>query len=223
LLFGNQGTDTISATSTAATVWGGLGNDSLFVGGGAPQTVFGNKGNDTVDGTGSNPITIVGGNDSADGSDGLLGGASTDLAFGNDTVNSGDGNDTLVGGQGGDSLFASGTGNNLVFANEGNDSVNVLAGNDTVFAGLGNDTIIGGNVALADEEALRVDGREAGRIGAPRVPPFRRGPVGRKRDLVGPHRPHAETMVAHDGLCCACQWRAMSMRRVTQTRSWAST
>jgi Ca2+-binding RTX toxin-like protein len=128
-------------------VFGGLGNDSIFQGGGGGSpNWFGNEGNDTMDAGASGAVTLVGGNDSADGADSIVSGTGADLVFGNggaDTISVADGANTAVGGAGGDSIVA-GINNDLIFANEANDTV--LAGNgaNTVFGGQGNDSIIGG-------------------------------------------------------------------------------
>src|SRR5215208_1628816 len=107
--------------------------------------LFGNEGADTISADDSTNVTVVGGNDSADGSDSVRGSAGADFIFGNggnDTVDAGAGNDTLVLGFGNDCVNID-AGNNLVFANEGNDTVFAegVVGPSTVFGGLGNDTI----------------------------------------------------------------------------------
>jgi hypothetical protein len=47
-------------------------------------------------------------------------------------------------------------------------------------------------VDLADEEALRIDGCEAGRVGEARIPALRGRPVGGDGDLLGAHRADAQ-------------------------------
>ena len=110
--------------------------------------MFGNEGNDTVDAvTNTGGLTVVGGNDSADGSDSIFTGVGADLLFGNggnDTISVGLGNDTAVAGFGNDCVLDVGAGgNNLYFGNEGNDTLASVAspGQNTVFGGLGNDSI----------------------------------------------------------------------------------
>ena len=67
---------TIRSSSTAGndTVFGGLGNDSRssITPAGDARSYFGNEGADTIDAAPTAPSTIVGGNDSADGSDSIL-------------------------------------------------------------------------------------------------------------------------------------------------------
>jgi Ca2+-binding RTX toxin-like protein len=160
LIFGNEGNDSYrSSTGGADTFFGGLGNDSAFADGGSP-VYFGNEGADTVDGAAnSSAMTVVGGNDSADGSDSIVTGSGADFVFGNggnDTVDVFSGADTFVGGFGNDSLLDNG-GTGLFFLNEGNDSVNSGGGGaNTVFGGLGNDTIrmtiIGGRDTIQGNE-----------------------------------------------------------------------
>ena len=110
----------------------------------ARRLYFGNEGNDTIGAAGATAATIVGGNNSADGTDSIISGTGADFIFGNggaDTVFSDVGADTLVGGFGNDTIDAGG-GNDLVFANEGNDTVATFtAGAKTVFGGQGNDSI----------------------------------------------------------------------------------
>ena len=148
MIFGNQGNNSIFVSPGADTVFGGLGNDSIFQGGGGGSpNWFGNEGNDTMDAAASDAVTLVGGNDSADGGNSLVSGTGADLIFGNggnDTIlPGGTGANTVVGGQGGDCI-ASGTGADLIFGNEGNDTVDAGGGANTVFGGQGNDTIRGG-------------------------------------------------------------------------------
>jgi Ca2+-binding RTX toxin-like protein len=146
LVFGNQGNDSILVNGRD-TVWAGQGNDSVALGTStASPQLFLNEGNDTVGLAEpyAGPITIVGGNDSADGSDSIVIGTGPGLVFGNggaDTLVLDTGADTGVAGFGNDSVRNNG-GNNILFGNEGNDTVDsVAAGANTVFGGLGNDTI----------------------------------------------------------------------------------
>jgi Ca2+-binding RTX toxin-like protein len=115
----------------------------------ASASLFGNEGNDTIEAGGAVAAAIVGGNDSADGSDSILGGTGGDRIFGNggnDTIDGGGGvgANTLIGGNGSDSLTAFSAGSaDLFFGNEGNDTVISGGGNSTLFGGLGNDLLAG--------------------------------------------------------------------------------
>jgi Ca2+-binding RTX toxin-like protein len=147
LIFGNQGNDTVAQTGGEQTGFAGLGNDSVGFSGASAQ-VFGNEGADTFSISATGSVTLVGGNDSADGADSLVASANSAIAFGNgggDTFTIGVTTSlTIVGGQGGDS--ASFGGATLVFGNEGNDTINAQfnPGSATVFGGVGNDTVAGG-------------------------------------------------------------------------------
>jgi Ca2+-binding RTX toxin-like protein len=161
LALGNQGNDTLNTFPGADTAYGGQGNDSLFIGAGGPGALgFGNEGNDTIDGTGTTPVTMVGGQDSADGNDTMIGSSVSDLIFGNggaDTINMGLNAfaDTVWGGSGNDSIVDTGGGNNLVAGNESNDTVFIsAAGQNTVFGGQGNDSVAtdGGRDTLQGNE-----------------------------------------------------------------------
>ena len=126
--------------------------DSIFLAGTGTGQIFGNEGSDTVVASGArSSVTIVGGNDSADGSDFLYGSVDADIIFGNggaDTIVgigfiTVGGADTAVGGFGGDSIVTGGA-SDLIFANESNDTVVASDGANTVFGGLGNDTVTAG-------------------------------------------------------------------------------
>ena len=75
-MFGNEGNDSawVSGGSSNDTVFGGIGNDSIFQDTRGRPQFFGNEGNDTINAFGATTATIVGGNDSADGTDSLTGG-----------------------------------------------------------------------------------------------------------------------------------------------------
>lgn len=111
------------------------------------------------------PVSVSGGNRSADlisgspGNDALFGYAGNDrisAGSGDDRIDGGDGADTILGGPGGD-LILGGTGNDLVVGGAGADLVYLgggadvyrddtqtgAAGADTVWGGLGADKIIG--------------------------------------------------------------------------------
>jgi Ca2+-binding RTX toxin-like protein len=153
LVFGNQGNDTMVLPGTGtSTVFGGSGDDSLRAL--AAGLVFGNEGNDTIDARNTDQaMTVVGGNDSADGSDVIVTGRGADFLFGNggdDTILGFDGDDTMVAGAGHDFLRPD-NGITLTFGNEGNDTVRIFtAGQGTVFGGLGDDIVVTGNDAGRD-------------------------------------------------------------------------
>src|SRR5262245_22067896 len=108
--------------------------------------LFGSEGADTVNAAGTGPSTIVGGVDSLDGADSLVGGSNNDLVIGNggnDLINGSGGNDTIVGGAGGDSILT-GAGNDNIFGNENNDIINAGEGLNAVVGGLGDDSIVTG-------------------------------------------------------------------------------
>jgi Ca2+-binding RTX toxin-like protein len=173
--FGNQGNDTVDLAAGADTGWGGQGNDSLLWTGAGSPVLFGNEGGDTLAANGGTP-TLVGGNDSADGND-LLIGAGTVTAFalgngGNDTFNIGStGGVTEVGGFGNDCMFfGNGAEHSLLFGNEGNDVIEAFAGltgATTVFAGQGNDSVItaaGRDTIQGNEGNDTIQGDAAGGI-----------------------------------------------------------
>jgi Ca2+-binding RTX toxin-like protein len=148
LFFGNQGNDSFNVYSGNDTTYGGLGNDSVIDSGTGRPMYFGNEGADTVDASGNTGggLTVIGGQDSADGNDSILTGSGADWIFGNggnDTINTGAGANTAIGGQGSD-LITAGAVNDLVFANEANDTVIAGDGANTVFGGQGNDSILAG-------------------------------------------------------------------------------
>ena len=148
LVFGNEGDDTIDVRPGTGLLFGGQGNDSVLVLSGQGQ-FFLNEGNDTFSALGSNtsPLTVVGGNDAADGNDFILTGLAADVVLGNggaDTIFGGNGNNVLVGGFGADCV-AGGNDSDLLFGNQDNDTIFLGNGEgaDTVFAGQGNDCIFG--------------------------------------------------------------------------------
>ncbi len=149
LVFGNQGNDTLIVSPGSDTSWGGQGNDCILaIAAGGSPLLFGNEGNDTLASSspGATSATLVGGNNSADGANSLLGNTSNEWMFGNggaDTVDGGAGNNTVIGGQGGNSLLTL-AGADLIFANEANDTVSAGDGANTVFGGQGNDSILAG-------------------------------------------------------------------------------
>jgi Ca2+-binding RTX toxin-like protein len=153
LFFGNEGNDTVAAADGNDTAFLGLGNDSYFefTGLAPAPVVFGNEGADTINMQIANPVTastLVGGNDSADAGDSIVGAANADFIFGNggdDSIHAGlDASaNTVVGGFGSDCITAL-AGADLIFANESNDRVDAGAGANTVFGGLGNDNVVTG-------------------------------------------------------------------------------
>ncbi|RED44698.1 calcium-binding protein, partial [Aestuariispira insulae] len=120
-LLGTDQDDNLSWTETAATLHGGLGDDTLSSGD-ADDVITGDDGNDR--------LTSGAGDDTQDGGSGndfLDGGA------GNDTLNGGTGDDTLLGGSGNDSL-SGGAGNDILTGGTGSDSFVFGAGSglDTI-------------------------------------------------------------------------------------------
>ena len=150
LVFANEGNDTITVVLGNDTVFAGQGNDLALIGNSPGNPLFFmNEGNDTFDGSlfSLGAVTVVGGNDSNDGSDSIITGTGADLVFGNggnDTIRANEGGDTVIGGVGNDSLQCTGNATDLMFGNEGDDTVQAASGADTVFGGQGNDQIVGG-------------------------------------------------------------------------------
>jgi len=107
-IIGSANADTIASSSTATTVDGGAGNDSL-TGGAANDVISGSAGDDTVDG--------AAGNDSISGGDGA------------DSLTAGAGNDTLLGGSGNDTfVFAANlASNDSIDGGDGTDSLSITA------------------------------------------------------------------------------------------------
>jgi Ca2+-binding RTX toxin-like protein len=136
----------VSGGGGADTVFAGQGDDSIFHNSAGTANFFGNEGNDTINAFGATAVSIVGGNDSADGSDSLTGSAGGDIIFGNggaDTIVGSGGPDTIIGGFTADTIV-SGTAADFIFGNEANDTINTGggAGTDTVFAGQGEDSVL---------------------------------------------------------------------------------
>lgn len=152
LIQGEGGDDTITVTDSIAItqVFGGDGNDFLYLfdqddyisGGAGNDTAYGGDGNDTIDGDdGNDTLFGEGGNDIIDG------------GLGNDTVHGGAGDDLIAGGRGDDDLFGgdgndiinAGNGADFVFGGNGNDILNGAGGDDHLVGGKGNDVINGGS------------------------------------------------------------------------------
>ncbi|WP_279477947.1 calcium-binding protein [Aureimonas sp. SK2] len=132
-IYGNAGNDVITLTTDGtASIYGGTGTDNIVVSSATAATtaavqIFGGPNaagtteNISVAGLSAGAAsTIYGGtgvNDSADGADSIIGGASNDLIYGNggnDTIVSGAGNDTLFGGAGDDQFRITGFGTKIV-------------------------------------------------------------------------------------------------------------
>jgi Ca2+-binding RTX toxin-like protein len=162
LFFGNEGNDSITLGGGSDTAFAGQGSETILAAAAGVPLVFGNEGNDTVDATANTGgLTVVGGNDSADGADSIFTGSGSDFILGNggnDTVVVAAGNDTAVGGFGADSILDGTSGNNLMFGNEGNDTLAAVGANgtDTVFGGLGDDSIrMTDNANAANRDTLQ--------------------------------------------------------------------
>ena len=150
LIRGYAGDDVIRGYGINDSLFGGLGDDTIYAGGqqfGAipiSRYLRGDEGNDQIYGAGGfDDINGNAGNDTAHGGDGddwCVGGKDNDLLFGDaggDVVWGNLGNDTLDGGDGDDQ----------VRGGQGDDSVSGGAGNDFVSGDRGNDTVAGGNGA----------------------------------------------------------------------------
>ncbi len=112
-MHGQDGSDTITGTSSDDNIWGGTGNDLITAGNGN-NNVYGEDGDDT--------ITSGAGNDNVYGGNGI------------DSITSGDGNDNLYGEAGNDSLDA-GAGRDTLQGGTGNDSFKAGPGNDVIYGG----------------------------------------------------------------------------------------
>ena len=148
ILFGNEGSDTISVdTSTnPQTILGGNdsadGNDSIRSGT-AADILFGNGGHDTFAAGLGNDTYVAGFGDDRM-VDPAAGG--NDLVFGNegnDSINVWGGNDTVFAGQGNDSAIVGGSSNPLYFLNEGNDTFDGDTGTGAMIVVGGNDSADG--------------------------------------------------------------------------------
>jgi Ca2+-binding RTX toxin-like protein len=146
---GDSGNDTVVLKAdNTGTVNGGTENDSIDDNDAAigSMALFGDAGADTISAFHANsPLTIIGGIDSNDGSDWLIGGTSNDITFGNggdDSIFDVGGDNTLVGGFGNDVIVdENGLGIDLIFGNQGNDLIGML-GTSTIFAGAGDDCVL---------------------------------------------------------------------------------
>jgi Ca2+-binding RTX toxin-like protein len=150
----------------SAAVYGGAGNDTITVEGGASAS--GDDGNDSL--TGGAGLSGGAGNDTLSNSSYLDGGDGDDLltngthqygGIGNDTIQTGAGAngvfgdagaDSIVGGTGKDLLsggadndtIRGGSERDIVWGDAGEDSLYGDAGDDDLFGGAGNDSLLGG-------------------------------------------------------------------------------
>jgi Ca2+-binding RTX toxin-like protein len=157
LVFANEGNDTINVHGGHDTVFAGQGDDSAYIEGIDYAVYYLNEGSDTLNGDlSTGAMTVVGGNDSADGSDSIHTGSSDDLVYGNggdDVINADSGDNTLVGGVGND-VMASLDGTDLIFGNEGDDTLASGDGQATTYGGQGNDqisSVIGSQLLIGGE------------------------------------------------------------------------
>src|SRR5829696_1771214 len=115
VVYGNSGSDTVLLQAgNGVNVYGGLENDTICMSGAVSSAaLFGNEGADTIDASAATAqLNIVGGNDSADGSDSLTGGSGADIMFGN-------GGDDTLHGRGGANILVAGFGNDSVYTDTG--------------------------------------------------------------------------------------------------------
>ncbi|MCI5050609.1 MAG: hypothetical protein MRY32_09855 [Rickettsiales bacterium] len=140
--YGGLGSDTITGSSNADTIYGGRAiadaDDSAdeIQGQEGSDLVYGNTGNDTIYG-GFKDLSAEGGNDT------IYGGLGEDSIYGQE------GNDYLAGGGGvahpndDPDYIVAGSGNDSVVGNGGNDVIYLGTGDDTCWGGLDNDEIFG--------------------------------------------------------------------------------
>lgn len=139
-LYGGVGDDTLQAGQVASFLHGGDGDDTLIGGDGNDQ-LFGEGNNDTLFGGGGDDALSGGvGNDTLQGQAGI------------DTLHGDDGNDSLIGGDGVDHLFGDNNDDSLegdaggddLHGGSGNDTLDGGDNNDILFGDSGNDVVIGG-------------------------------------------------------------------------------
>ena len=133
-IFGNAGNDTITGSPGKDTLNGGDGNDTFEMGTTAAggDVIVGGNGTDTIDfSLRTNPITI--------NLDGTLssGEAGEKVSIAVDVENA-------TGGQGGNVITGSAV-DNVLIGGAGDDTISGLAGNDTIVGLAGNDTLSGGD------------------------------------------------------------------------------
>jgi Ca2+-binding RTX toxin-like protein len=140
LMLGGTGDDNLTGGSDRDVLLGGNGADYLL-GGGDNDVLVGGQGNDTLSGL-SGDDTLKGGA----GEDFLLGGADDDEIDGGegaDELQGNAGNDTLKGGGDVDQLEG-GAGNDQLDGGTYGDLLQGGAGNDTLIGGMGDDELFGG-------------------------------------------------------------------------------
>ena len=113
------------------TIYGGLGNDTIF-GRDDADTLYGGEGNDILDG-GIDDDEIWG----DDGDDTIYGGQ------GNDVINGGVGQDLIYGGEGDDTIQGN-MDDDAIYGDEGNDTITGSLDDDLVYGGADDDEIRGG-------------------------------------------------------------------------------
>ena len=129
-ILGSAGNDLLSDTITATLTQGrnanffdgGLGNDTLSMGGGN-DTALGGRGNDMIQGGN--------GNDLLDG------------GIGRDVIQADNGHDSILGGLGADTI-SGGNGNDRIDGGDGCDTLSGDTGNDMLISGRGSDRLTGG-------------------------------------------------------------------------------
>jgi Ca2+-binding RTX toxin-like protein len=146
LLYGGVGNDTIWTGGGDDVVFGGQGNDNLY-GENGNDVIYGGEGNDYFNGGNGND-TIYGGvgNDTINGD---AGNAFLNGGDGDDRINGGTGNSTINGGNGNDYIIGLHAAD-VITGGAGNDTVGAYGGNDTVYGGEGNDYIAG----YADDDRI---------------------------------------------------------------------
>lgn len=143
-LAGGDELDAALITTTAATLIGGLGHDTL-TGGAIGDRLYGD-----LSGNGLGELN-------AGGNDVIAGGAGDDLIYGdfggdggeggNDNISAGSGADTVFGdaggdgGEGGDDTIAGGSGDDIIYGDFGGDGGE--GGDDAIFGESGDDSIVG--------------------------------------------------------------------------------
>jgi Ca2+-binding RTX toxin-like protein len=124
---------------------GGVGNDTLYLSGGAGSTAGGDEGNDLILASpkeSATGVTLNGG----DGNDTLTAGIKAitiNGGKGNDIITGTDEDDTLNGDAGKDTI-AGFDGNDIIDGGDDADTIDAGPGNDIVTGGPGSDTLIGG-------------------------------------------------------------------------------
>lgn len=166
-VYGTAGADTLHAGTTASTLWGLGGNDTLVGKLGVATTLIGGTGDDnyTVHSALDTVVEYANeGNDSVYSDISYKLGANVEQLFlvkaglvgegneldnrisatsGDNSVYGYDGNDLLQGGTGNDHLYG-GNGNDDLRGGDGNDVLSGDDGNDVLYGGAGNDILYGG-------------------------------------------------------------------------------